>query len=144
LDDKETCLICDKHAGIAHHPPGGYISMGEHFALCHAPVNTGPLGTLFIESRRHFIDYASMNPAELAAYGPLLQRVYRALRALTEAERIYQVAMIDGVPHFHCWLVPRRKTDTIKGIKFLGMDHKCKKEDAEGIAEQLREMLTDR
>jgi len=142
MNPKPDCLICDKHKGIAHQPPGGYIYMGEYFAVCHAPVNTGPLGTLLIEARRHLLDYADMIPAELAAYGPLLQRVYRALRQLTSAERIYQVAMIDGVPHFHCWLVPRLPADTVKGIKFLAMDLSCTIEDAEILAKQLRDALT--
>ena len=140
---KPDCLICDKQRGIAHHPPGGYIYTGDFFTVCHAPVNTGPLGTLFIESRRHFLDYASMTPQELAALGPLLQRVYRALRELTDAERIYQVAMIDGVPHFHCWLVPRRSSDTVKGIKFLAMDVSCEAADAEQLVNALSAKLKD-
>jgi len=141
MNPNQNCLICEKHRGFSHHPPGGYILMGEHFAVCHAPVNSGPLGTLFIEARRHLLDYADMTPAELAALGPLLQRVYRALRQLTGAERIYQVAMIDGVPHFHCWLVPRRPSDIVKGIKFLAMDLSCTIVDAERLAKQMRDAL---
>jgi diadenosine tetraphosphate (Ap4A) HIT family hydrolase len=138
MNDTSSCLICEKHKGISHHPPGGYIYTGEFFAVCHAPVNAGPLGTLLIESRRHVLDYASMTPQELAALGPLLQCVYSALRELTVAERIYQVAMVDGVPHFHCWLVPRRPNDTAKGLKFLAMDLSCDTADAEQLVQRLR------
>jgi len=141
MNGQSDCLICDKHNGIDHEPPGGYIYMGEYFAVCHAPVSTGPLGTLLIESRRHLLDYTSMSSEALAAYGPLLRRVYNALRELTDAERIYQVAMIDGVPHFHCWLVPRRPNDTIKGVKFLAMDLSCRPKDAKAITEKLRAVL---
>jgi diadenosine tetraphosphate (Ap4A) HIT family hydrolase len=140
LNAQSDCLICDKQRGITHQPPGGYIYTGEYFAVCHAPVNTGPLGTLFIEARRHVLDYASMTPQELATIGPLLQRVYRALRQLTGAERIYQVAMIDGVPHFHCWLVPRRPSDTIKGVNFLALDLSCEIADAEQLVLHMRAM----
>ncbi len=140
MNAQSDCLICDKQRGITHQPPGGYIYTGEYFAVCHAPVNTGPLGTLFIEARRHVLDYASMTPQELATIGPLLQRVYRALRQLTGAERIYQVAMIDGVPHFHCWLVPRRPSDTIKGVNFLALDLSCEIADAEQLVLHMRAM----
>ena len=60
----ETCLICNKHKGIQALPPGGYIYQDEHWAVCHAPTNVGPLGTLFIESRRHFLDFAEFNEEE--------------------------------------------------------------------------------
>ncbi len=141
MNTLSKCLICDKDKGIAHHPPGGYIYLGECFAICHAPVNSGPLGTLLIESRRHFLDYASMTHQELAGIGPLLQRVYRALRELTGAERIYQAAMIDGISHFHCWLVPRRKSDATKGVRFLAMDLSCNPDEAAALAKQLRGMF---
>ena len=52
-----------------------------HWLVCHAPVDKGPLGTLFIESRRHFLDFAEANDEELAAYGPLLKKVYAALKS---------------------------------------------------------------
>lgn len=35
--------------------------------VCHAPGKLGPLGMLFIESRRHFLDYAEMTDAEAAS-----------------------------------------------------------------------------
>ncbi len=139
-NNSNPCLICEKHKGTSHNPPGGYIYTGEFFAVCHAPVSAGPLGTLLIESRRHVLDYASMTPQELAALAPLLQRVYSALRELSGAERIYQVSMVDGVPHFHCWLVPRRPNDTAKGVKFLAMDLSCDMADAERFVERMRAM----
>jgi len=143
MGKEDGCLICEKHTGIAYHPPGGYIYKGRYFAVCHAPLNAGPAGTLFIESRRHLLDYTEMNTDELAAYGPLLKRVYTHLRAVTGAERIYQVAMIDGVAHFHCWLVPRRRSDTVKGIRFLAMDLVCTEEAAESVADQMRILLAN-
>jgi diadenosine tetraphosphate (Ap4A) HIT family hydrolase len=105
---------------------------------CHAPGKLGPLGTLFIESKRHFLDYAEMTDAEAASLGPVIRKVYRALRAQTEAERIYQVTLLEGVPHFHSWLVPRRKEDTEKGMKFLTREDSCSEEDAAALAGKLR------
>ena len=134
------CFLCQKHEGKVAPPPGGYIHEGAHWMVCHAPVDKGPLGTLFIESQRHFLDFAEANEEELAAYGPLLKRVYAALKAVTEAERVYQVVFLEGIAHFHAWLVSRREGEE-KGMAFLSKDIVCRQEDAETLAEKLRVIL---
>jgi diadenosine tetraphosphate (Ap4A) HIT family hydrolase len=137
----ETCFICRKHNGQEAAPPGGYIYEDEHWMVCHAPEKLGPLGTLFIESRRHFLDYAEMTDEESASLGSVMRKLYRALRLHTDAERIYQVTLMEGVPHFHSWLVPRRKTDTERGMKFLARDDSCSEEEAIELASKLREEI---
>ena len=134
------CFLCQKHEGEVAPPPGGYIYEGAHWMVCHAPADKGPLGTLFIESRRHFLDFAEANEEELAAYGPLLKRVYAALKAVTEAERVYQVVFLEGIAHFHAWLVSRREGEE-KGMAFLSKDIVCRQEDAETLTEKLRVIL---
>jgi diadenosine tetraphosphate (Ap4A) HIT family hydrolase len=137
----EDCFICRKHNGQEAAPPGGYIFEDDHWMVCHAPGKLGPLGTLFIESRRHFLDYAEMNDEESLSLGNMIRRVYSALRLHTEAERIYQLTTIEGVPHFHSWLVPRSKSVTEKGLKFLARDDPCSDEEAARLAEELREAM---
>ena len=109
--------------------------------ICHAPGKLGPLGTLFIESKRHFLDYAEMTDAESASLGNVMKKVYHALRLYTEAERIYQVTLMDGVPHFHTWLVPHRKDDPEKGVKFLARDDSCSEEAAIALVNKLSETM---
>ena len=137
----ETCFICRKHKGQEASPPGGYIYEDEHWMICHAPAKLGPLGTLFIESRRHFLDYAEMTDEESASLGTVMRVIYDKLKSFTDAERIYQVTLIDGVPHFHSWLVPHRMADIDKGIKFLTRDDSCSEEDAIALAHKLREAM---
>jgi len=137
----ETCFICSKHNGQEATPPGGYIYEDEHWMICHAPGKLGPLGTLFIESKRHFLDYAEMTDEESASLGNVMRKIYYALKLHTEAERIYQVTLIDGVPHFHSWLVPHRKDDLEKGMKFLARDDSCNDENATTLANKLREAM---
>ena len=137
----ESCFLCRKHKGEEVTPPGGYIYEDEHWMVCHAPGKLGPLGTLFIESKRHFLDYAEMTDEESASLGSVLRNIYRALRLHTEAERIYQVTLLEGIPHFHSWLIPRRKDDPEKGMKFLARDDSCSEEEAIGLANKLRETL---
>jgi diadenosine tetraphosphate (Ap4A) HIT family hydrolase len=137
----ETCFLCRKHIGQETAPPGSYIYEDEYWMICHAPAKLGPLGTLFIESKRHFLDYAEMTDEESAFLGYVLKKVYGALRLHTGAERIYQVTLLEGIPHFHSWLVPRRKEEPEKGMKFLVRDDSCNEEDAIALANKLRETL---
>jgi len=137
----ETCFICRKHREQEIAPPGGYIYEDEHWMVCHAPVKLGPLGTLFIESKRHFLDYAEMTDEESASLGIVMRKVYQALRLQTEAERIYQVTLLEGVPHFHSWLVPHRKEAIEKGMKFLIRDDSCNEADAIEFTNKIREEM---
>ncbi len=137
----ETCFICRKHNGEETAPPGGYIYEDQHWMVCHAPGKLGPLGTLFIESKRHYIDYAEMTDDESASFGSVMRMIYQALKLHTRAERVYQVTLIEGIPHFHSWLVPHRKDEPEKGMKFLMRDDSCSDDDAAVLAGQLRETM---
>jgi diadenosine tetraphosphate (Ap4A) HIT family hydrolase len=137
----DNCFICRKHSGQEAAPPGGYIYEGEHWMVCHAPAKLGPLGTLFIESKRHFLDYAEMNEEEAASLGNILKKAYSALRMNLEVERIYQLSTMEGQPHYHCWIVPRGKDITERGLKFLARDDSCSEEDAIALANTLREAM---
>jgi len=137
----ETCFICRKHNRQEVAPPGGYIYEDEHWMLCHAPEKLGPLGTLFIESKRHFLDFAEMTDQESTSLGNVMKKIYRALRLYTNAERIYQVTLLDGVPHLHSWFVPRGKDVTEHGLKFLARDDACDEEEAIALAKKLRETM---
>jgi diadenosine tetraphosphate (Ap4A) HIT family hydrolase len=137
----ENCFICRKHMGQEAAPPGGYIYEDEQWMICHAPVKLGPLGTLFIESKRHFLDYAEMTDDESASLGNVLRKICQELKIQTGAERIYQVTLMEGVPHFHSWLVPHQKEDSDRGMKFLARDDSCREEDAIALANKLRETM---
>jgi diadenosine tetraphosphate (Ap4A) HIT family hydrolase len=137
----ESCFICRKHNGQEDSPPGGYIYQDEHWMICHAPVRIGPLGTLFLESRRHLLDYSEMTSEESASLGDVLKQAYHALRTNMAVERIYQLSTMEGQPHFHCWIVPRGKEVAERGLKFLARDDSCEDEDAATLAEKLREVI---
>ena len=136
-----NCFLCRKHKGQEPAPPGGTIYEDNHWMVCHAPAKLGPLGTLFIESRRHFLNYAEMTVEEAASLGGVLKKMYGAIKLHTQAERIYQLSTMEGTPHFHCWIVPRRKEVTERGLKFLARDDSCEEQDAIALAEKLREAM---
>ena len=135
------CFLCQKHKDQVAPPPGGYIYKSAHWLVCHAPVDKGPLGTLFVESRRHFLDFSEAQEDELAEYGLLLKKVYAVLKPLTGAPRVYQIVFLEGIDHFHAWLVPRREEDAERGVPFISKDIVCNQADAEALSKKLREML---
>ncbi|HEY5732089.1 MAG TPA: hypothetical protein VIS72_18745 [Anaerolineales bacterium] len=137
----DNCFVCRKHKGQEAAAPGGYIDEDEYWMVCHAPVNMGPLGTLLIESKRHFLDYGEMTSEESATLTPLTKTIYNVLKAHTDAERIYQVSMMDGAPHLHIWLVPRGKDVAERGLRFLSRDDACRNEDAAELASKLRDAM---
>jgi diadenosine tetraphosphate (Ap4A) HIT family hydrolase len=137
----DTCFLCRKHNGQESAPPGGYIYEDAHWMVCHVPAKLGLLGTLFIESRRHFLNYAEMTVEEAASLGGVLKKMYGALNLHTQAERIYQLSTMEGAPHFHCWIVPRRKEVTERGLKFLARDDTCNEQDAIALVAKLREAM---
>ncbi len=109
--------------------------------VCHAPVDRGPLGTLFIESRRHVLDFEDFNEEECLSFASLTKRLYTILRPMMSAQRIYQVSMMEGVPHFHAWLIPRTPDVAEKGVKFLAKDLTCNESAARDLAAALRAAL---
>ena len=135
------CFLCQKHKGEVVQPPGGYVYEDEHWMVCHAPAKLGLLGMLFIESKRHLLDYAEMTDDESTSLGNVMRKIYGALRLHTNAERIYQITLMDGVPHFHSWLVPRGKDVAERGMKFLARDDSCGDEDAIALANKLRRAM---
>jgi diadenosine tetraphosphate (Ap4A) HIT family hydrolase len=118
-----SCLICRKQAGEEEGPPGGYIYRGRRFAICHAPRSIGTAGTMIIESKRHFLDFGEMTPAEGGDLVGLLRRLFPAVRQVTQAERIYSLAMMDEVPHFHLWIIPWKSGEPFRGVTYLASEH---------------------
>lgn len=132
------CFVCRKHAGLEAPPPGGYLFEDEHFRVCHAPAAIALPGTLLIESRRHALDFAAMTPAEAAAYGALLSRIYAAIKRALGAERVYTLVTLEGAAHFHSWHIPRLPGATARGVRLLAEEHACSEEEAVAAAEAIR------
>jgi diadenosine tetraphosphate (Ap4A) HIT family hydrolase len=142
LDD-HACFICRKHRGLEAAPPGGYLYADTHWLVCHAPAAFAVPGQVFVEARRHWLDFAAMPPEEATTYGVLLQRVSAAIKHATGAERVYALTTIEDIPHFHAWLIPRRPDVAARGVAFLAEEHRCTEPEAVAAAEALRAALAD-
>ncbi|HJR81434.1 MAG TPA: hypothetical protein VJ821_15290 [Anaerolineales bacterium] len=84
-----------------------------------------------------------MTDEESASLGTVIRKIYWALRMHTDAERIYQVTLIEGVPHIHSWFVPRGKDLAERSMKFLTRDDSCSDEEASALASKLRKIMQE-
>lgn len=135
------CFVCQLHAGHVGEPPGGYIYEDRYWKVAHGFAHVVDLGTLVIESRRHYLDFADMTAAEAAAYGGILARVYTALKAELGAERIYTAVFMEGAPHFHAFLHPRLPNTPIRGPALLTPQSPCDEVAASRLVAALRARL---
>jgi diadenosine tetraphosphate (Ap4A) HIT family hydrolase len=137
----DDCFICRKHRGEVALPPGGYLWEDETWLVCHAPAEIAGAGTLILESRQHVLDFEDMPPQERASFGPMLGRLYPAIRRGTGAERIYLVSTMGRVAHFHAWLVPWPADATLRGPEYLAEERSCSMADAIAAAQRIRAAL---
>jgi diadenosine tetraphosphate (Ap4A) HIT family hydrolase len=138
---RRGCYYCTKHQTGEDPPPGGWLVADQDWLVGHGPAHMSLPGTLRIESRRHFTDFADMTDAEAASFGMLLARLYRAVRPVTGAERIHLLATMDYQPHFHAWLYPRAADDPRRGTAFLHHGFECTPAEAQAAAAAIRSYL---
>ena len=112
---RSDCNICRQQDGLKTGSelldaprPSGYIVEDEHYLVEHAPLKAAGAGTVIVQARRHLLDFGEMTPAETTDFGSLLHRLVPAIKATTEVERVYYLALMERVAHFHLWLVPKR------------------------------------
>jgi diadenosine tetraphosphate (Ap4A) HIT family hydrolase len=86
----------------------GGVLVREGGFVVHALAGATPIrGWTVITSERHARAWYDLDPAELAALGPLAARVMNAQRRALGAEHVYAFAIGDVLRHFHLHLVPR-------------------------------------
>jgi diadenosine tetraphosphate (Ap4A) HIT family hydrolase len=144
---EHECLICVKYRGGAlpayggyTSPPGGYLLEDGMWRVGHGPTPYWPAGTLLIESRRHFLDFAEMREDEAASIGSVIRRFVGPLKRATGATRIHAFSCMEGAEHFHLWLVPRIG-EVPSGRGFIADPGYCSIPEAEQVISRLRQEL---
>jgi hypothetical protein len=82
-----------------------------------------------------------MTADEATSFGVVMRSLYAALKQVVQAERVYSSITLEGIPHFHVWIVPRGKEEAARGWDFLTSARCCSKEAASTVAAQLRTLL---
>jgi diadenosine tetraphosphate (Ap4A) HIT family hydrolase len=136
---RSDCHICQLQDGVISQLGAPSILKAKHFLVQHAPLKQSNAGTVIVESRRHLLDFGEMTPAELAELGSILKRLVPAVKAATGAHRVYFLALMERVPHFHLWLVPKQKQGRLKGAAYLARHPvPATKKEAEAMARKIR------
>jgi diadenosine tetraphosphate (Ap4A) HIT family hydrolase len=142
-----SCLVCRKYSGGTvpcwagrATPPGGHLIDDALWRVGHAPTVFAPRGSLLLESKRHFLDHSEMTADESASFGALIGRLTTAIKQVSGAERVHVYSSMDGAPHFHVWLTPRRPED-IKGRGFIVSGGYCTEAAAEAAVDAMRRVL---
>jgi diadenosine tetraphosphate (Ap4A) HIT family hydrolase len=142
-----SCLVCRKYSGGTvpcwagrATPPGGHLIDDALWRVGHAPTVFAPCGSLLLESKRHFLDHSEMTADESASFGALIGRLTTAIKQVSGAERVHVYSSMDGAPHFHVWLTPRRPED-IKGRGFIVSGGYCTEAAAEAAVDAMRRVL---
>jgi diadenosine tetraphosphate (Ap4A) HIT family hydrolase len=60
-----------------------------------------------------------MTATETADFGSLLHRLVPAVKAATGVERVYYLALMERVDHFHLWLVPKEDEGDLRGVEYM-------------------------
>ena len=147
---RSDCNICRKQDDLKTGSelldvprPGGYIVEGEHFLAEHAPLQESSAGTVILEARRHLLDFGDMTPTESAELGSILHRLVPAIKAATDVERVYYLAVMERAPHFHLWLVPKKNEGGLRGVEYLAQQPPLTTSysAAEAMSGQIREQF---
>ena len=96
---------------------------------------------MIVESKRHFLDYGEMSKEECAELFELMRRLF-PLKKASDAERIYSLAMMDGAPHFHLWLIPRKRGGRFKGVRYLAKNDTTTAKAAETVVRKIKRGMT--
>jgi diadenosine tetraphosphate (Ap4A) HIT family hydrolase len=106
-------------------------------------VQESTAGTVIVEARRHVLDFGEMTPAESAELGSVLHRLVPAVKAATGVERVYYLALMEKVAHFHLWLVPKKNEDPLRGVLYLAQQPPLTSShsEAEAMSQKIRAEL---
>lgn len=113
MADPIPCGICRLHDAIAAGGAEGELLIHRKgpWVLRHHPLPAPLPGWLLLDSVRHLGGAADFEPAEAAAYGPMLQRASALVRQLSGCDRVYAIAFGEGARHLHVHLIPRHGDD---------------------------------
>jgi len=135
------CFICRKHRAEVAPSPGGYLWEDKTWLVCHAPAEIAGAGTLILESRQHFLDLEDMPADDRVSFGPVLGRLYPAIRRGTGAERVYLLSTMGGVAHLHAWLVPWWADSALRGPEYLAAERSCSVAEAIAASQRIHAAL---
>jgi diadenosine tetraphosphate (Ap4A) HIT family hydrolase len=108
------CIICEKQNLL-----NNYIYSGDFISVSHGPIDSGILGYLLIEPKRHVEDWDELTDEEFFEITSIIRKVTAFLRENYRAERVYTVAISELVRHLHIHVIPRSVDNELKGLPLI-------------------------
>jgi histidine triad (HIT) family protein len=140
------CEFCAR-AAIAPQLPGGVILEDGGFQATHWLGSDRPvyLGQLIVQSVRHVPTLADLSDEEAHAFGRVVIRLSRGLRAATRAELVYLYGFQEIVRHVHLFLTARYPGTPVEYIRLAVTDWPAaprgSEEDVARLCERIRSEL---
>ncbi|HEV8193575.1 MAG TPA: hypothetical protein VGP82_19120 [Ktedonobacterales bacterium] len=103
-----ACVFCAS-AHLRAQDPARVVFEDDRFYVVH-PAEAGEpayVGSLIAVTKRHAQSFADLDAEEARAFGLLLMRVSRALKAATGAGHAYSYYFGEGYRHLHAFVVAR-------------------------------------
>jgi diadenosine tetraphosphate (Ap4A) HIT family hydrolase len=140
MSTTSTCSLCE----IASGSDEGILFQDETWLLRSISAAPAVAGWLILQTRRHVIDPGDFDATEAATFGPTLQRFAQMLRDVTGALRIYTGSLNEGVPHFHCHLLPRlsKMPNDAIGWQAFGLSDLARRGEVRADPEELQRILS--
>lgn len=140
----DDCWFCHDERRLDR-PAGPWLVDDGTWRAAHTPPAYAIAGTVVLESVRHVLDQAEMDPAERATLAAVTGRLVAAIRETTGCDRVYQWASMAGHPHFHLWLLPWWQESALQGPAYLAAmtseGSGCTPAAAQASAVRLRDAL---
>ncbi|MEO8247430.1 MAG: HIT family protein [Chloroflexota bacterium] len=118
MSEIRECAICAQRGG------DGELLREEvwrdaHWRLSMSIESYTP-GFGYLEPLRHIPHVEDLDGEEASTFGPTLARVCGALKAATDAERVWVYVFGGGIPHLHVHLAPHREGDALNSAIIRG------------------------
>ena len=84
-----------------------------------------------------------MTPTESAELGSVLHRLVPAIKAATDVERVFYLAVMERAAHFHLWLVPHKAEGDPRRVLYLAQQPPltATHSDADAMSQKIRAEL---
>ncbi|WP_371017755.1 HIT family protein [Pseudalkalibacillus sp. JSM 102089] len=110
-----NCVICEKHVSNS----SLLIFQDNLVNVYHGPLDSGLLGYIHVEPRRHVENLYEFTEEETIHINKVIKHSTKLLNEYVDAVRVYVVTISEAVRHQHFHLIPRTADSDSKGLSLI-------------------------
>jgi len=107
-------------------------------------MQSGVLGYVQVEPKRHIENWGQMNAVELNELPRIIQTLETILKLEVDADRVYSVSINEAVRHLHFHIIPRTRVSSTKGLALIEQTTQQKNETIIPFTESELQELTSK